>query len=86
MSYIYLNLLAESEEILMGVLATAGLSEHVDLVVLGTLYKPTVDPEIPSSAPIHGFHANIALTDPAFIPLLETITVHPKTPIVGWFL
>lgn len=60
----------------------ARVSERHQLVLLPGLMKPAEDEDEPE--PIPGYHANLITSDQSIIDALAPLTIHPRSPLVGW--
>ena len=100
MTMIDLYLKAGSKSAMTLALKTAGFSQDPDsgalyhpaaaLDVIGTIYQPTGETtlvdgqEVPVTAPVPGYHANVRTTDAALAAALEPVTVVVETPQYVW--
>ena len=72
--------------------AESGALYHPDaaLDVIGTIYQPTAEvtlvdgQEVPTMAPVSGYHVNVRTTSETLAGALEGLRLHPATPVRAW--
>lgn len=95
-----LYLKAGSKSAMTLALKTAGFAQDADsgalyhpaaaLDVIGTIYQPTGETtlvdgqEVPVTAPVSGYHANVRTTSEALAAALDAQRTYPVTPVRVW--